>query len=212
MQKTYIELLLIFGMGIASFLMYILLTFIARKDMRRYNNPGLFKNILPISLASSIGIFAPIKLLSFTVGQMGLYYFSYLFEAVGYPMAFIAPLVFTMTYMESVRTPKHNQKEAVKIMYAHNVPLREIIETATNKFPRVPQERILIYPEPGNLETLCLLPHQAEYTEHEDSFSTVLHPYPSLAQAVDIAKEKDFEMKKTRMFFFRGSLHFAIAK
>lgn len=212
MEKTYTELVLILGMGIASFLTYIFLAFVARKDMRRYNNPGLLEKILPISLASSIGIFAAIKLLSFTVGQMGLDHFSYLFGIVGYPMAFIVPLIFMMTYMESVRTPKHNQKEAVKIMYAHNVPLREIIETVTNKFPRIPQERILIYPEPGNLETLCLLPHQVEYTEHENSFSTVLHPYPSLAQAVDIAKEKDFEMKKTRIFFFGGALHFAIEK
>lgn len=210
MEKTYVELMMLLGIWIASFLTYLLLFFIARKDMRRYDNPSFFKTILPISLASSVGMFAAIKLLSFVVGQMGLNYFSYLFEMVGYPMAFVTALVFTMTYVESVRTPKHNQKKALEL--PTGTPLNEIVEKAKDYFPDAPQSQIQIFPKFGDQNTLCFLPNKIEFTEYGSVYEVRPPSYPSLQQVQDVAQKKDFMMKKTKLFFFGTELRVLIDK
>lgn len=205
MENIFSEIVPILIIWMVSLLFIFFLMFVAmRKDNRRYNNPSFLKKITPISLATAIGSLAIIKLFALLIMPLSKY--------AAHTMVFIAPLLIIFTYLPSWRTPKHNQKEAVKIMYAHRIPLSEINETIADKFPGVPQEKIRIYSESENSETLCFLPYETEYAEREDNFLAELYPYPSLAQAINIAKVKDFEMKKTRIFFFRGILHFTIER
>lgn len=210
MEKTYNELLVLFGIWAASFLAYLFLMFAARKDVRRYKNPSILKTILPISLASSVGIFAILKLCSFTMEQMGLHHFAYLFGIVAFPMAFIASIVFAMTFTESMRKPKHNQEETVEIL--DDTPLNKIAETIADKFPNVPRGRIRIFSKYGKPDTLCFLPYELTLQNHDDSFDTKVYPYSSLEQVMEISKTKDYEMKKTKLFFFNGELYISIDK
>jgi hypothetical protein len=104
MEKTYSELLMLLAVWSTSFVGFLLFIFVTRKNNKKYNNPSIIKVLLPLSIATTVGMFALVKLLAVLFISE---YVGNTVEVIAFAMAFVVPDLFLPVFLISRRTSKN---------------------------------------------------------------------------------------------------------
>lgn len=202
MEKTCFELIFVFILWFLAFLFFLLVMFITRKDNRKYNNPNFFTMVAPISLASSIGIFAVFKLIEYSTNLNDS-------ANIGFIMAFAMPFIASLSFINSVRTPKYDQNKVITL--SSDMPLSEVVEIISERFPNVSlyEIRILNHHDGQN----SYMKNRINFAEDGEKYSLPAHRgCMSLGQIVCMAKTKNESLERTRIRFLNGLPYIIIYK
>ena len=131
---------------------------------------------------------------------------------LGLVLGFFASIIFPLFRLEEGKKPRHDQKQFVEL--DENLSLAEIEKVISKKFPDTDLSYIGISSGfPDKQDVLRFLPYDfSQFIEHDDNFATKIYYPCSLGIATEIAKIKDPEMKKTKIYFFNGEPCLSIKK